>query len=57
VCWHTPIILVLWRVKQKDYKLEASLGYLTRPCLKQHQKKKTVFVDRVDLRRWILLIC
>lgn len=27
------IILVLWRMKQKDHKLEATLGYGMKPCL------------------------
>jgi hypothetical protein len=39
--WHTPLIPALRRLKQKDHKFEASLGYIARPSLKK--KKKVSF--------------
>ena len=32
--WETPVILALGRVEQ-DQQVEASLGYIGRPCLKR----------------------
>jgi hypothetical protein len=34
-----PIILTLRRLRQKDCKFKASLGYTARPCLKNKQAK------------------
>lgn len=33
--WHTLIIITLRRRRQEDVELKASLGYLSRPCLKK----------------------
>jgi hypothetical protein len=35
-----PIILALRRLRQENHKLEASLGYIVRPHLKNNKRKK-----------------
>jgi hypothetical protein len=35
VWWHTPVTLALRRPKQEDPRFEASLGFITRLCLKK----------------------
>jgi hypothetical protein len=34
-----PIITALVRLRQENYKFEASLGYIVRPCLKTNEKQ------------------
>jgi hypothetical protein len=34
VWWNTPVILELWRLRQVNFKFEASVSYIGRPCLK-----------------------
>lgn len=31
--WSAPITLALWRYRQEEQELEASLGYMVRPSL------------------------
>jgi hypothetical protein len=38
--WFTPVIPSLGRLKQEDHKLEASLDYIGRPCLKTKKKEE-----------------
>jgi hypothetical protein len=33
--WYIPVIPVLRRLRQKDSRLKANLGYIARPCLKR----------------------
>jgi hypothetical protein len=33
--WHTPVISALGRLKQKDQKFKAGIGYVVSPCLKK----------------------
>jgi hypothetical protein len=33
-----PVISVLQRLRQEDYKFEASIGYTVKPCLKTHRQ-------------------
>lgn len=32
--WHIPVIPAITELRQKDWKLEARLGYTVRPCVK-----------------------
>lgn len=34
------LILGSWRLRHQDYKIEASLGYTARPCLKKNTNHK-----------------
>lgn len=34
---HMPVILALWRMRQEDCKLEDSLCYIVRLCLKERE--------------------
>jgi hypothetical protein len=36
--WYTPVIPALRRMRQEDYQLKASLGYIDRPCLNHPPK-------------------
>lgn len=57
--WHTPIILALGRLRQKEYEFENSLGYIVsfRPArigytgIKSQKKKKKSHAedDRLEL--------
>jgi hypothetical protein len=38
--WCTPVILVLRKLRQEDIKLEASLGYIVRPYIKNKLTNK-----------------
>jgi hypothetical protein len=40
VWWHTLVISALWRLRQKDCELEASLGYISRFYLKKPKNNK-----------------
>lgn len=42
---HTPINLTFRRQSQKDHKVEASLGYRVKQCLKKWKKKKLLRLD------------
>jgi hypothetical protein len=33
-----PVIPALRRLRQKDYKFKANLGYIAEPCLKKKKK-------------------
>jgi hypothetical protein len=41
--WYMPVMPAFGRLRQEDHKLEATLGYIARPCLKtkQQNNKKT----------------
>jgi hypothetical protein len=39
VCWHTPIIPALRRLRQEDLEFKASLGYIVRPSPKKRKRK------------------
>jgi hypothetical protein len=41
-----PVIPALRKLRQEDYKFEASLGYIVKPCLKKKKKLKRVEVER-----------
>jgi hypothetical protein len=36
--WCTPVILVVKRLRQEDFKLQASLGYIVGPCQKRERE-------------------
>jgi hypothetical protein len=40
VWWYIPVIPALGKLRQEDCKLEASLYYKVRPCLKKKQREK-----------------
>lgn len=46
VWWHMPIIPVLKRLRQKDHKLETSLGYIVRSCYLSPNPRKKKSLDR-----------
>jgi hypothetical protein len=35
VWWYTTVIPAVWRLRQEDLKVKASLEYIMRPCLKK----------------------
>jgi hypothetical protein len=39
------VIPELWRLRQEDCKLEASLGYIARPCVKKESKWKKMYAN------------
>jgi hypothetical protein len=40
--WYRPVVSALRRLKQEAQELEASLDYITRPCLKRNNSKKPI---------------
>jgi hypothetical protein len=38
--WHRPIIAVRRRLRQEEFKFQASMGYTKRPCLKKTRQNK-----------------
>jgi hypothetical protein len=40
--WCTPVIPTLRKWRQENCKLEASLGYIVRPCLKELKETATI---------------
>jgi hypothetical protein len=40
VWWYTAVIPALKRLRQKDDKIETSLGYIAGPCLKNNNDNK-----------------
>jgi hypothetical protein len=42
-----PIVLALWRLRQKDCEFKVSLDYIARPCLKNNKRN----INKID-RLW-----
>jgi hypothetical protein len=41
VWWYTPVTAVLWRLRQKDFEFQASLGYIAKEKKKKKQPTKS----------------
>jgi hypothetical protein len=56
---HTPVISGLGRLRHKDHKFKASLGYITKPCLtKKKKRKKEMKLDFISLECGLgLVLC
>jgi hypothetical protein len=46
------VIPALGKQKQGDHELEASLGYIVRPCLKKKKKKSGRVAQEVECLPW-----
>jgi hypothetical protein len=55
--WYMSVIPALGRLRQKHLKLEASLGYLVRPCLNFFKKSGTDSLNRgEDVRDFLVTL-
>jgi hypothetical protein len=42
-----PVLPALGRLRQKDHKFKAILGYIARPCFKKNRSRKEMSKERV----------
>jgi hypothetical protein len=49
--WRTTVIPALRKLRQKECKLEVSLGYIGRSCLKKKKKNQETLKDLTAGRR------